>query len=45
MQLSKYQSQSAMRGLLNFESKLEKDLADTTDSLVNQMKSHCLLSS
>jgi hypothetical protein len=30
---------------LNFESKLEKDLAETTNSLVKHMKSHSLLSS
>jgi hypothetical protein len=36
---------NSMRGLLNFESKLEKDLAETTNSLINHMKSHNLLSS
>ena len=36
---------SSMKGLLNFESKLEKDLAETQNSLINHMKSHNLLSS
>ena len=33
-----------MNNLLNFESKLEKDLQDTTTSLINRMKGHSLLS-
>jgi hypothetical protein len=32
------------QSLLNFESKLEKDLQDTTQSLINQLKNHSLLS-
>ena len=32
------------QSLLNFESKLEKDLQDTTQALVNQLKNHSLLS-
>lgn len=31
--------------LLNFESKLEKDLQDTTGALLNHMKKHSILSS
>lgn len=30
--------------MLNFESKLEKDLQDTTQSLINKLKTHSLLS-
>lgn len=30
--------------LMNFESKLEKDLQETTNALVTQMKKHSLLS-
>ena len=40
-----FQNQQAVTNLLNFESKLEKDLQDTTASLLNRMKSHSLLSS
>jgi hypothetical protein len=40
-----FQNQQAVHSLLNFESKLEKDLQDTTASLINRMKSHSLLSS
>jgi hypothetical protein len=32
------------KSLLNFESKLDKDLQDTTQSLINHMKNHSLLS-
>ena len=32
------------KGMLNFESKLDKDLKDTTTSLINHMKNHSLLS-
>lgn len=39
-----YQNQQSVNNLLNFESKLEKDLQDTTASLMNRMKGHSLLS-
>lgn len=41
---SDYQNQQSINNLLNFESKLEKDLQDTTASLMNRMKGHSLLS-
>ena len=39
-----FKSQDSFRQLLNFESRLEKDLNKTTKELVEHMKSHSLLS-
>lgn len=41
---SLYQQQAAYKKLLNFESRLDKDLGETTTQLVEHMKSHSLLS-
>ena len=44
-QHQQYQNDQNLKSLLNFESKLEKDLQGTTASLIAHMKSHSLLSS
>ena len=44
-QHQQYQNDQHLKSLLNFESKLEKDLQGTTASLIAHLKSHSLLSS
>lgn len=39
-----YQGMQKMKSMLNFESKLEKDLSETTSALVGHMKKHSILS-
>lgn len=41
---SLFQQHAAYKKLLNFESRLDKDLGETTAQLVDHMKSHSLLS-
>ena len=39
-----YEETRKMKSMMNFESKLEKDLQETTDALVSQLKRHNILS-
>lgn len=39
-----YQGMQKMKSMLNFESKLEKDLSETTNALVGHLKKHSILS-